>query len=146
MLAVDTNILVYAYRFEYEENDHAYEVVQSLAQGDEDWAIPWPCAFEFLGAVTNRRIWKEAATPTERAWQQLRAWEASPSCRMIGEADSFMDVLERLVNRPRITGPLVHDARIAAICIAHGVEALLTRDRDFSMFPQLPTRNPLPAP
>ena len=145
MLAVDTNILVYAYRFEYAENDHAYEVVTSLAEGDRPWAIPWPCAFEFLGVVTNRKIWKETATPTEQAWQQLRAWEASPSCHMIGETDNFMDVLEGLVNRPRITGPLVHDARIAAICIANGVDALLTRDRDFSLFPQLPTRDPLPA-
>lgn len=145
MLAVDTNILVYAYRFEFVENDHAYEFVQNLALGDEAWAIPWPCAYEFLSVVTNRRIWKDAATPTERAWQQLRSWEASPSCRMIGETDSFMDVLEGLANRPRITGPIVHDARIAAICIAHGVETLLTRDRDFSMFPQLPTHDPFPA-
>jgi uncharacterized protein len=37
---------------------------------------------------------------------------------------------------------VVHDARIAAICVAHGVEALLTRDRDFSQFPQLVVRNP----
>lgn len=145
MLAVDTNILVYAYRMEYVENDHAYEVVTSLAEGDRPWAIPWPCAFEFLNVVTNRKIWKEAATPMEQAWGQLRAWELSPSCRMIGETGSFMDVLEGLVNRPRITGPLVHDARIAAICIANGVDALLTRDRDFSLFPQLPTRDPLPA-
>ena len=64
-------------------------------------------------------------------------------CRMIGETDGFMDVLEEFVNRPNITGPIVHDARIAAICMANGVETLLTRDRDFSLFPQLSTRNPL---
>ncbi len=147
MLAVDTNILVYAYRLEYVENEHAYEVVQSLVLGDESWAIPWPCAFEFLNVVTNRRIWKEAASPTAQAWKQLRAWEASPSCRMIGETDGFMDVLEGFVNRPNITGGIVHDARIAAICMANGIETLLTRDRDFSLFPQLPTRDPLaPSP
>lgn len=143
MLAVDTNILVYAHHRQSPPYFAARQILQELAEGDEPWVIPWPCAFEFLGVVTNRRIWKEAASPTERAWQQLRAWEASPSCRMIGETDSFMDILEGLVNRPRITGPIVHDARIAAVCIAHGVEALLTRDRDFSMFPQLPTRDPL---
>ena len=145
MLAVDTNILVYAHHRQSPSFLAARQPLQGLAEGEEAWAIPWPCAFEFLNVVTNRKIWKEAATPTERAWRQLRAWEASPSCRMIGETDSFMDVPEGLVNRPRITGPIVHDARIAAICIAHGVEALLTRDRDFSKFPQLPTRDPLPA-
>ena len=64
-------------------------------------------------------------------------------CRMIGETDGFMDILEGLVNRPNITGAIVHDARIAAICMANGVEILLTRDRDFSLFPRLPTRDPL---
>lgn len=143
MLAVDTNILVYAHHRQSPPYFAARQLLQELAEGDRPWAIPWPCAFEFLNVVTNRKIWKEAATPMEQAWGQLRAWEASPSCHMIGETDTFMDVLEGLVNRPRITGPLVHDARIAAICIANGVDALLTRDRDFSMFPQLPTRDPL---
>ena len=62
---------------------------------------------------------------------------------MIGETDDFMEILDRFVNRPRVIGGIVHDARIAAVCVAHGVEALLTRDRDFSMFPQLPTQDPL---
>ncbi len=29
------------------------------------------------------------------------------------------------------------------MCVAHGVEALLTRDRDFSLFPELKTRDPI---
>jgi predicted nucleic acid-binding protein len=37
---------------------------------------------------------------------------------------------------------VVHDARVAALCVAHGVEKLLTRDRDFSLFPELPTQDP----
>ena len=37
----------------------------------------------------------------------------------------------------------VHDARIAAICVAHGVETLFTRDRDFSLFPEIRTSDPL---
>ncbi len=37
----------------------------------------------------------------------------------------------------------VHDARIAAICLAHGVSELWTADRDFSRFPELKARNPL---
>jgi hypothetical protein len=42
-----------------------------------------------------------------------------------------------------VTGPRVHDARIAAICLAHGVDELWTADRDFRRFPQPRTRNPL---
>ena len=95
--------------------------------------------------VTNRRIWKDQATSPEQAWNQLRAWASAPSNRMIGETSDFPDILGRFVGRPRIVGGVVHDARIAAICVAHGVEALLTRDRgdrDFSLFPELETRDP----
>ena len=71
---------------------------------------------------------------------QLEAWTSSPSSQLIGETDDFLKVLNGFVQRPRIRGAVVHDARVAAICIAHGVEMLLTRDRDFSLFPELPTR------
>jgi uncharacterized protein len=44
-----------------------------------------------------------------------------------------------------IKGPRIHVARIAALCLHHGVRELWTADRDFSLFPQLTTRNPLVA-
>lgn len=43
----------------------------------------------------------------------------------------------------RIAGPRVHDARVAALCLAHGVATLLSADRDFSRFPTLDVRNPM---
>jgi predicted nucleic acid-binding protein len=54
-----------------------------------------------------------------------------------------MEILGQLLVSSRVTGPRVHDARIAAICLAHGVTELWTADRDFSYFPRLRTRNPL---
>ena len=142
MIAVDTNVLVYAHRRETEVGDQAHAVVKELAEGDRPWAIPWPCCYEFLSVVTNRRIWRDAATTPERAWQQFSAWSASPSNRMIGETKAFGDILRRFVLRPHVVGGVVHDARIAAICVAHGVEVLLTRDRDLSLFRELPLRDP----
>ena len=69
------------------------------------------------------------------SWQDLR--------HLIGETDDFLEILERFVQRPRVIGGVAHDARIAAICVAHGAEALLTGDRDFSLFPELKTRDPI---
>jgi predicted nucleic acid-binding protein len=40
----------------------------------------------------------------------------------------------------------VHDARIAALCLSHGVYELWSGDRDFSRFPALRVRNPLRQP
>ena len=78
-------------------------------------------------------------------WLQFRAWTESPSNRLIGETSNFSAILGRFVDRPYVVGGAVHEARIAAICIAHGVETLLTRDRDFGSFPELRTRDPFKA-
>ena len=145
MIAVDTNVLVYGHRREIREGDAAHALLAELAAGDRPWAIPWPCCYEFLSVVTNRRIWKDAATSTEDAWAQFQAWANAPTCRLLAETDDFRTTLERFVQRPRVVGAVMHDARIAALCFAHGVEELLTRDRDFSLFPELRTRDPFAA-
>jgi predicted nucleic acid-binding protein len=77
-----------------------------------------------------------------KAWAQIEAWLGSPSVHVLSETDNFASVLSGFVRRPRVRGPIVHDARVAALCVAHGVEALLTRDRDFSLFGELSVRNP----
>ena len=142
MIAVDTNILVYAHRRESRVHDEAVQVLRELAEGSRRWAIPWPCCYEFLSIVTNRRIWRGAESSPGEAWSQLRAWVDSPSNLLLGETRDFLEILGRLVRRPRVRGPLVHDARVAAICLAHGIDELLSRDRDFALFPELKTRNP----
>ena len=145
MRAVDTNILVYAHRREVSEHDAALTLLRRMAASAEPWAIPWPCVYEFFSVVTNPRIWRDAASTSEQAWRQIEAWLASPSLRLLAETDGFHAVLQGLARRPRVRGPLVHDARVAALCLAHGVEALVTRDRDFSLFPELPTVDPFLA-
>ncbi|MYB97454.1 MAG: PIN domain-containing protein [Gemmatimonadetes bacterium] len=142
MIAVDTNLLVYAHRRESREHEQARRVLERLAEGDRPWAIPWPCCYEFFSVVTNRRIWRGAQSTPDQAWSQLKVWTDSPSNRLLAETSDFMDILERLLLRPRVRGPVVHDARVAALCLAHGIEELLTRDRDFALFPELKTRNP----
>ena len=142
MIAVDTNLLVYAHRRESRVGESANALLTALAEGDRVWAIPWPCCYE-LSVVTNRRIWKENASTRTQAWRQSHAWSESPSNSMIGETHDFVGVLRRFVQRAHVVGGVVHDARIAAICVAHGVETLLIRDRDYSLFPEIRTRDPL---
>ena len=62
---------------------------------------------------------------------------------MIAEGPDHWNELRGLLETGRIAGPRVHDARIAALCVAHGVRELWTADRDFSRFPALKTANPL---
>jgi toxin-antitoxin system PIN domain toxin len=142
LIAVDANVLVYAHRREVNEHQAALELLRGLAEGGEPWGIPWPCVYEFFSIVTNPRIWKDAASTPDQAWRQLQAWFDAPALRLLSEGEDFASVLEGLVRRPRVRGAVVHDARVAAICLSHGVDTLLTRDRDFSLFPELSTENP----
>jgi hypothetical protein len=142
VIAVDTNILVYAHRKESREHASAARVLKDLAEGASRWAIPWPCVYEFFSISTHRRIWKDAASTPEQAWSQLDAWCKSPSLSLLNETDDFFEVLAGFARRPRVRGPVIHDARVAALCVVHGVEELLSRDRDFSLFPELRLRDP----
>lgn len=142
MIAIDTNILVHAHRRDSRWHAPAVRVLESLATGREAWAIPWPCVHEFYAIATHPRIYAPPSTPVQ-AVAQLRAWRESPSLALLAEDDSYWPVLESLIERSRLTGPAIHDARIAALCLRHGAHELLTADRDFSRFPELTTRNPL---
>jgi uncharacterized protein len=142
VIAVDTNVLVYAHRREPVEHGRASELLRELAEGSGSWSIPWPCAYEFFSVVTNPRIWREAASTPEQAWLQLEAWFDSPAVRLLAETPDFPALLAEFARRPRVRGPVIHDARVAAICMAHGVDRLLTRDRDFALFPELATEDP----
>ena len=144
MIAVDTNILVYAHREEHEFYAAASTHLQSLAEGRSPWAIPWPCLHEFYGVVTHRRVFP-MPTPRDRALEQVNAWLASPQLVLLHEGVDHWQGLSGLLKAGQIVGPMVHDARIAALCLAHGVSELWSADRDFNRFPQLTVRNPLIA-
>jgi toxin-antitoxin system PIN domain toxin len=139
MIAVDTNILVHAHRNDSPWHDAATKALSTL--GAERWAIPWPCVHEFCAVVTHPRIF-DPPTPLEDALLAVDSWRAS-SLQLLGETEEHWTVLAEILRQGRIVGPMVHDARVAAICLQHGVEELWTLDRDFSRFPTLRVRNPL---
>ncbi len=74
---------------------------------------------------------------------QIRAWRESPGLRVLGDIEETLPSLERLAKEGKVRVGQVHDARIAACCLAHGVDEIWTTDRDFSRFAGLRTRNPL---
>jgi toxin-antitoxin system PIN domain toxin len=142
MIAVDTNVLVYAHRPDSPFHEAAKKCITTLAEGRAAWAIPWPCLHEFLAIVTRPRLF-DPPTPTDEAVDQVDAWLESPSLVLLGEGPDYWPVLRTLVTTGRVVGPLVHDARVAAICRFHGVRELWAADRDFNRFAGLAVHNPL---
>lgn len=142
VIAVDTNILVYAYRADSPFHKTASTVIQTLAAKARPWAIPWPCAHEFFSIVTHPRIYR-TPTPPKTAITQLWALHSVSNLSFIAESEGYLTHLESLAIAAKSLGGAIHDARIAAICLSNGVDELWSADRDFSRFPSLAVRNPL---
>ncbi|MCE2494684.1 MAG: PIN domain-containing protein [Alphaproteobacteria bacterium] len=142
MIAIDTNILVYAHRSDSEWHSRARSCLRSLAEGRGQWGIPWACLHEFLAIVTHPRIY-DPPSAIEAAVDQVDAWLEAPGTELLGESGAHWELLSETLCHGRIQGPIVHDARVASTCIGHGVTELWTADRDFGRFPRLQVRNPL---
>ena len=145
MIAIDTNLLVFAHVASSPFNQAAYRLIADLAASGTPWAIPTHCLVEFFGIVTHPRIYKPA-TPPAGAIAQVEAWLASPSVSVLGDDAETWSMLRQLVDDSGVVGHAVHDARIAAVCIQHDVAELWTHDRDFRRFGRLRTRRPLGDP
>jgi toxin-antitoxin system PIN domain toxin len=144
VIAIDTNLLVYAHREDSDWHVRAEATVRALAEGVNAWAVPWPCLHEFLAIVTHPRIFR-TPTPMAAALDQVEAWLQSPSLLTLTENERYWETLQSLIALARVDGPRVHDARVAALCVSHAVRELWTADRDFSRFSALRVRNPLVA-
>lgn len=88
MIAVDSNVLVYAHREDSPWHGAAYARISQLAQGRAPWAIPWPCVHEFLAIVTHARIYVPP-TPLDVAVDQVEAWMESPSLVLLLESENY---------------------------------------------------------
>lgn len=62
---------------------------------------------------------------------------------LLTETDAHWVSWRDLLQRSQAVGPAAHDARVAALCLQHGVSLLWTADRDFARFAPLKSVNPL---
>ena len=129
MIAVDTNILVYAHREECEFHNVAASSSVSLAKGVQPWGIPVSCPHEFLSVVTNPKVFVPPST-TDQALTQVDAWLASPQASVLHSGQQHVVVLSDLSRSAKLKGGQFHDARVAAICLENAVTVLWTADRD----------------
>ena len=142
MIALDTNLLVYSHRRDSPFHAAAKKLVGELAESKTAWAIPWQCLHEFYGVATHPRAYSPPSTQDE-AFAQIEIWLESPTLHLLSETPEHWPYLRQLIAKAKVQGPMVHDARIAALCLTHGVRELWSADRDFSRFPSLRVRNPL---
>ncbi len=138
MIAVDTNILVYADRAESPQHDSAVRALVALAEGDAPWGMPVFCVGEFVRVVSHPRVFRPP-TPAPEALGQIRLLLSSPSARLLLPGRRYLALFEAALADSGASGNLICDAQIAALCREAGASALLSDDRDFARFRGLRT-------
>lgn len=141
MRALDTNILVFAIIRTSPQHARARDLLAECSEGAQAWALPWPCVYEFLRVVTHPRIY-HPPVPPDVALGDVRAILASPSLMLLSETPRHAELMDAVVRGARVSGNLIHDAHIAALCLEHGVSELWTGDRDFHRFAELRVVDP----
>jgi hypothetical protein len=139
--AIDTNVLIYAEVRSSPWHEEARRLLGDLAEGAFPWAIPWPCIYEFLRVVTHPRVY-HPPVPLAVALNDFRRILDSPTLVLLQETSNHPDVMMRVLEESGVSGNLIHDAHIAALCLEHGIRELISGDRDFARFPSLTVRNP----
>ena len=142
MIAIDTNILIYAHVPSFAQHLSALAALEKLANSGAAWAVPWPCAHEFCAVISNKK-WRSDALDAAGAVAILRSWGSAPNFRFFCPTHQHLNYFAQTLLLSGVSGGQVHDARIAATCLEHNVSELWSADRDFSRFVGLRMRNPL---
>ncbi len=140
MIAVDTNVLVYAAHRSSPLQRRAHEVLERLATGLSPWALPFPCVAQFLRVVTHRAF--QPALSVADALHNVRTLLRSPSVLLLTPTSRHLPLLAEVLEESRATGDMVYDAQIVALCLEHGVREIYTADRGFRRFQGIRVTDP----
>jgi toxin-antitoxin system PIN domain toxin len=140
VIAVDTNILVYALQPGVAQHREALRRLEALATGRSPWAIPYPCVAQFLRVVTHRAF--RPVIPAAEVWHNMDALLASPTVQLLTPTRQHLPMLRDVINESGAVGDMVYDAQIVTLCLEYGVREILTGDRGFRRFTGIKVTDP----
>jgi uncharacterized protein len=136
LIAVDTNVLIYAHRDSFPEHEPALRRLRALTEGSTPWALPVFCIAEFFRVVTHPKV-LSPPTGAETALAAIDRLLVAPTTRLLLPGAEFPAHFAACARSAGATGNLAFDVQIAALCREHGIRELLTADRDFARFPEI---------
>ena len=143
MLAVDTNILVYAADARSQFHAPCRQWLERQRGRTGAWFVSWPIVYEFLRVTTHPRVMRQPWTAPQ-AWDFVKSLLASPGISVLVPTQRHADVANEVFSElPYLAGNILHDTHTAILMREHGVRQICTRDTDFSRFPFLEIIDPL---
>jgi toxin-antitoxin system PIN domain toxin len=143
VLAIDTNILVYAADKHSQFHRACNAWLNRRRLQSSAWYLTWPIVYEFLRVATHPRIMRRPWS-APKAWEFVTALLASPGISVLVPTPRHADVADEVISEfPDLAANILHDAHTAILMREHGIKQICTRDTDFSRFPFLEIVDPL---
>ena len=141
MIALDTNLLLYAHRARTPEHARARKAIERAAAGDGGWGMAAASLAEFWAVATHPASEGRRSTPTQAASFVRALVRAGAQIWLPGPG--FGDRLLQVAIDLEITGPRVFDLQIGLAAFEGGATELWTHDARFVKIPGLRLHDPL---
>ena|SRR5438552_12705293 len=142
MIALDTNLLVYAHREGASEHAKACEAILKALDDPRGWGICLPTVSEFWSIVTHPKIpgGPSSAAVVTHFFHYLvseghgNIWSPGPG---------FGQRLMRWAASLKVRGKRIFDLQIAVIAFEHGAHEIWTHDQKFVSVPAVKVHDPI---
>lgn len=142
MIALDTNLLIYAHREGSPEHAAAAQAIMAALEDPRGWGICLPSVSEFWSIVTHPKIPGGPSSPNvvNHFFHYLLA-EGHGNIWTPGAG--FGERLMRWAASLKVRGKRIFDLQIAVIAYEHGAQEIWTHDHDFASIPPVRVFDPL---
>ena len=144
MLAVDTNVLVYAADQDAEAHAACRQYVNQWRVDPTPTFLTWNVCYEFLRVSTHHARAPLAVASRVTRGNSSTSLLDSPGFALLRPTERHQAVLSQTLSElPDVRGNLMHDLHTAVVMREHGVSRICTRDTHFHRFPFLEVIDPL---
>jgi uncharacterized protein len=142
MIAIDTNLLIYAHRAGCPENRAARRALQKASSDSRGWGVALPSIAEFWSIVTNPNL-LSGVSPSKHALGFLQALIVEGRAAVFLPREGFWERLARLAAGLNVQGSRIFDLQIGLTAFENGASEIWTHDARFTTLPGLPVHDPL---
>lgn len=145
MIAIDTNLLVYAHRAALPQHRAARRAIERAAGAETGWGISQASLAEFWSIVTHPA---SAGRPSSGAAASafLASLVRDGGAQIWMPGPGFGDRLLHLAVALNVRGPRIFDLQIGLTAVEHGAREIWTHDQRFVPLPGLRVHDPLGRP
>jgi len=142
MIAIDTNLLIYAHRAGVREHRAAQRAIETAANDARGWGISLASVSEFWSIVTHPAARGAPARPSQ-AMSFMTSLIESGGMRVWLPRAGFAVRLMQLASDLRVAGVRIFDLQIGLTAFDNGATEMWSHDAAFVRIPGLAVVDPL---